>query len=65
MEANAEAIAKDITRMMGKPLKQALGEVRGMAGRARYMMSVAEASLADVVLPPGVNVEFLPPFAGG
>ncbi len=57
MEANTDAIAKDISRMMGKPFKQAQGEVRGMAGRARYMMSVAEASLADVVLPPQTNFE--------
>src|SRR4051812_44618717 len=37
MEADKEAIAADITRMMGKPLKQARGEVGGMAKRARYM----------------------------
>jgi acyl-CoA reductase-like NAD-dependent aldehyde dehydrogenase len=52
MEAGADAIAADITRMMGKPLAQAKGEVRGMAGRARHMISIARASLADVVLPP-------------
>lgn len=52
MEANKEAIAADITRMMGKPLRQARGEVGGMAKRARYMASIAEASLADTVLPP-------------
>jgi acyl-CoA reductase-like NAD-dependent aldehyde dehydrogenase len=51
MEARAEAIAADITRMMGKPLGQARGEVKTTAARARYMMSVAEASLADIVLP--------------
>jgi acyl-CoA reductase-like NAD-dependent aldehyde dehydrogenase len=51
MEAEKEEIAADITRMMGKPLKQARGEVGGMAKRARYMVSIAEASLADTVLP--------------
>jgi len=51
MEARTEAIAADITRMMGKPLGQARGEVKTTAARARYMMSVAGASLADVVLP--------------
>ena len=51
MEAQGEHIARDITAMMGKPLGQARNEVRGMAERARYMMSIAEASLADVVLP--------------
>jgi acyl-CoA reductase-like NAD-dependent aldehyde dehydrogenase len=52
MEASKETIAADITRMMGKPLRQARGEVVGMAKRARYMAEIAEASLADVVLPP-------------
>jgi acyl-CoA reductase-like NAD-dependent aldehyde dehydrogenase len=51
MEARTEAIAADITRMMGKPLGQARGEVKTTAARARYMMSVAGAALADVVLP--------------
>jgi len=50
MEASADAIAADVTRMMGKPLSQAKGEIRGMAERARYMMDIAEASLADVVV---------------
>jgi len=52
MEANAETIAAAITRMMGKPIAQSRGEVRSMAGRARAMMSIAEAELADVVLGP-------------
>src|SRR6185437_15390128 len=43
MEADADAIATDITRMMGKPLGQAKNEVKGMAGRARHMASIAEA----------------------
>lgn len=51
MEAEKETIAADITRMMGKPLKQARGEVGGMAKRARYMIEIAEASLTDAVLP--------------
>ena len=52
MESRAKEIAADITMMMGKPLSQALGEVKGMATRARYMMSIAESSLADGTLPP-------------
>ncbi len=51
MEARSEEIAQDISRMMGKPVAQARGEVAGMAERARHMVSIAEASLADVVLP--------------
>lgn len=51
MEAAGESIATDITRMMGKPLRQARNEIAGMAKRARHMAAIAEASLADVVLP--------------
>ena len=50
-EASAEDVAKDITRQMGKPLSQARGEVKGMAGRWRHMMEIAKESLADIVLP--------------
>jgi len=52
LEANAETIAASITRMMGKPRTQARGEVKTTAVRARAMMALAEAELADVVLPP-------------
>ncbi len=51
MEESAASIAADITRQMGKPLSQASGEVKGMAGRWRHMQSIAKESLADVVLP--------------
>ena len=51
MEANAEEIAKDISKMMGKPVSQAKGEVKGMAARARHMISIADQALADLVLP--------------
>jgi acyl-CoA reductase-like NAD-dependent aldehyde dehydrogenase len=51
MEQRAEAIAADITRMMGKPLAQARGEVRTMAARARTMIELAEQALAP--LEPG------------
>jgi len=52
MERRSLEIAQDITRQMGKPLSQAQGEVQGMAGRLRHLASIAEASLADMVLPP-------------
>jgi acyl-CoA reductase-like NAD-dependent aldehyde dehydrogenase len=57
MEADAESIAGDISRMMGKPLGQAKNEVKGMAARARHMTAIAEASLADVALPKVDNFE--------
>src|SRR4051794_29469537 len=57
MERRTEELAGDITRQMGKPLSQARGEVSGMAGRLRHMASIAEESLADVVLPPKEGFE--------
>ncbi|MBX3178485.1 MAG: aldehyde dehydrogenase family protein [Candidatus Hydrogenedentes bacterium] len=50
-EANADAVARDITVQMGKPLGQARGEVNGTIERARHMMSIAEETLADDLLP--------------
>ena len=57
LEEHAESIAGDITRMMGKPLGQARGEVKTTAARARYMISIAEATLADIVLPSDKGFE--------
>jgi len=51
MEKNIDQIANDISRMMGKPVAQAKGEVGGMAGRARHMIAIAEEGLADLELP--------------
>jgi acyl-CoA reductase-like NAD-dependent aldehyde dehydrogenase len=50
-EAKKEQIADEITQQMGKPHKFALGEVAGMLDRARYMISIAEQTLADEYLP--------------
>lgn len=57
LEKNAQSVAEDISRMMGKPVAQALGEVKTTAVRARYMMSIADTSLSDVVLPPLAGFE--------
>lgn len=57
MQAQAEAIAADVTRTMGKPVAQARAEVKTMAERAQVMMSLAEGALADVVLPPAPHFE--------
>ncbi len=48
---NAEAIARDITLQMGKPLRQSRREVHTFFGRAEYMRSIAEESLAPDILP--------------
>jgi acyl-CoA reductase-like NAD-dependent aldehyde dehydrogenase len=57
METARDDIAADISHMMGKPLRQARNEVAGMAKRARFMASIAEASLADVLLAPDAGRE--------
>jgi acyl-CoA reductase-like NAD-dependent aldehyde dehydrogenase len=57
MEGNADEIAQDITRMMGKPLGQAKGEIGGMAQRARHMMEIAPTHLADIAIAPKENFE--------
>jgi acyl-CoA reductase-like NAD-dependent aldehyde dehydrogenase len=57
IERSASAIAEDIVRMMGKPLAQAQGEVKTCAARARHLVSIAEASLADVVPAPIAKFE--------
>ncbi len=50
MAAAADRIAGDVTRMMGKPLAQAKREVATMEARARHMIAIAPASLADTVV---------------
>jgi acyl-CoA reductase-like NAD-dependent aldehyde dehydrogenase len=44
----ADAIADEIAWQMGRPAKQARGEVRGLEERSRHMISIADAALADV-----------------
>ncbi len=51
MMKRREELAKEITLQMGKPIKQARAEVATMADRTRYMASIAEAALADEILP--------------
>ncbi|HEY6881854.1 MAG TPA: aldehyde dehydrogenase family protein [Polyangiales bacterium] len=48
MEQNSAQIASDISRMMGKPLAQAEGEIKGMAGRARTMVGLADRALSPI-----------------
>ncbi|MCB9654208.1 MAG: aldehyde dehydrogenase family protein [Deltaproteobacteria bacterium] len=51
-EVSAEVYAREISQSMGKPIAQARGEVRTMCARARALAEIAEAALADDVLPP-------------
>ena len=50
--ARGAEYAEQITRMMGKPIGQATGEFeRTMVERTEHLCDIAEASLADQVLP--------------
>ena len=54
--AKKQAIAEEISWQMGRPVAHAPGEVRGLEERARYMISIAEATLGDV--DPGPKAGF-------
>lgn len=47
-----DAIAEELTRQMGRPIRYTPGEIGGFEARARHMLAIAEASLADVVPAP-------------
>jgi acyl-CoA reductase-like NAD-dependent aldehyde dehydrogenase len=55
--AMADRVALDITRQMGKPLRQAHNEITTMIDRAETMCQLAAAALADEPLPatPGFH----------
>jgi len=48
MLAMKDEIGPEITRMMGRPIRYAAGELNGFAERARHMISIAETALAPV-----------------
>ena len=48
MRDNTSELAEEITRMMGRPVAHSPGEIRGLEQRARYMIDIAERSLADI-----------------
>ncbi len=50
--ARGDEIAEELTWQMGRPIAHSPGELRGFEERARYMISVAEEALADVVPEP-------------
>lgn len=54
-EANSGAIAEELTRQMGRPIRYTPGEVKGLAERARYMAGVAGSALADLKIEPKDN----------
>ncbi|MCB9764064.1 MAG: aldehyde dehydrogenase family protein [Alphaproteobacteria bacterium] len=54
--AKGEPIAEELTRQMGRPIRYSLGEVRGFEERARAMIGLAPATLADI--DPGPKAGF-------
>jgi acyl-CoA reductase-like NAD-dependent aldehyde dehydrogenase len=50
--ADTTAIAEEITWQMGRPIRSAPGEVRGLEERARHMIAIAPEALADVRCAP-------------
>jgi acyl-CoA reductase-like NAD-dependent aldehyde dehydrogenase len=52
-----EAIAREITMQMGKPVQQARGEVDTMLARVEHMLAIAPAVLAPEVLPAKIGFE--------
>jgi acyl-CoA reductase-like NAD-dependent aldehyde dehydrogenase len=50
--ARRDAIAREITLQMGRPIAHSPGELRGFEERARHMLAIAGESLADVVPAP-------------
>jgi acyl-CoA reductase-like NAD-dependent aldehyde dehydrogenase len=55
--AEADRVAREITRQMGKPLRQARSEIETMIDRAETMCRLAPAALADEPLPPKPGFE--------
>ena len=50
--ADKERISAELTWQMGRPIRYSPNEVRGFEERARYMISIAEQSLADLQVEP-------------
>ena len=48
MLAMKDEIGPELTRMMGRPIRYAAGELNGFAERARHMIAIAETALAPV-----------------
>src|SRR5690349_18433691 len=49
--AEREAVARDVSLEMGKPIAQARGEVDTLLARTKYMLGIAERELAPDLLP--------------
>jgi acyl-CoA reductase-like NAD-dependent aldehyde dehydrogenase len=57
MVAMTDEIVPELAWQMGRPIRYGAGEVRGFEERARYMIAIAEPSLADI--DPGPKEGFV------
>jgi acyl-CoA reductase-like NAD-dependent aldehyde dehydrogenase len=55
MVAEKDKVAELIAWQMGRPIRYGHGEMRGFEERARYMIAIAEKSLADIDAGPKVG----------
>lgn len=60
MVAKTPEIARELTVMMGRPLRWTPGEMRGFEERARKMIELAPEALAPLEVGPGRFVERVP-----
>ncbi|MFL6575172.1 MAG: aldehyde dehydrogenase family protein [Povalibacter sp.] len=54
-ESKRDEIAPELTWQMGRPIRYTPNEVRGTLERARHMISIAPAALADIDVGPKEN----------
>ena len=59
-EAHAAEFAAELSWQMGRPLRYAPNEVRSTLERARYMIGIAPAALADIDVGPKPDFQPLP-----
>ena len=49
--AESDLLSKELTEQMGRPIRYSAGEIKGFAQRARSMLAMAPAALADITPP--------------
>ena len=60
MVANSEEIARELSLMMGRPISQTPGEMRGFEERARKMIELAPEALKSIEVGEGRRVDRCP-----
>lgn len=60
MVAKTDEIAPELSLMMGRPVSQSPGEMRGFAERARKMIELAPGALKPLEMGPGRRIDRLP-----